>query len=263
MQHLTCNRDIGYLLYRATTILFQIFFEYKFLKKIPREYFLPHPQQINFAKEKKLAKIKSINTDYLYLVHMVPRRNLHELCSQEDLQSLWYFVKQNCVSRKNRVIPNMEWVIWIREIYRKTNIFYCYLGNSYQVVGLDWWCYRKKVGSSIWRMQRKSRSTIYRNIHCRARIFRIKTIFQIWIFSHNSVISLRVRCCHCSQSFGHGQNMRLVHSWHRWKTAFWSWTLLKNKTSMKKMTHRKKVVKKWSQVKKWENENVVSNVVIK
>ncbi|KAL5275676.1 mtTFB2 family protein [Megaselia abdita] len=106
--HLTCNRDIGYLLYRATTMLFQIFFEYKFLKKIPREYFLPNPTLVNLSKEKKLAKIKSINSEYLYLVHMVPRKNLHELCAQEDLQALWYFVKQNCVSRKNRVIPTME-----------------------------------------------------------------------------------------------------------------------------------------------------------
>ncbi|EDW83085.1 uncharacterized protein Dwil_GK22500 [Drosophila willistoni] len=109
--HLTCQNDIGYLLYRSTSVLFQILFEHRFIAKVPREHFLPHQADYNVGKSSKLGKVRSINPEYLYLVKFVPRRNLHELCPPDDLTALWFFIKQNFVSRRNRIIPNVEkWV---------------------------------------------------------------------------------------------------------------------------------------------------------
>ncbi|XP_022216047.1 dimethyladenosine transferase 2, mitochondrial [Drosophila obscura] len=109
--HLTCNNDVGYLIYRSTTVLFQILFEHRFIAKVPREDFLPLQAEYKLTKSSKLGKVRAINPEYLYLVKFVPRRNLHELCSPQDLVALWFFVKQNYVSRRNRIIPNLEkWV---------------------------------------------------------------------------------------------------------------------------------------------------------
>ncbi|KAL9899659.1 mitochondrial transcription factor B2 [Glossina fuscipes fuscipes] len=109
--HLTCSRDIGYLMYRATSILFQILFEYRFIERLPRVSFLPLQSEYFFNKRSKLKKILSVDADNLYLTRIVPRRNLHELCPPEDLPALWYFVTQNCISRRNRIIPNLEkWI---------------------------------------------------------------------------------------------------------------------------------------------------------
>uniref|UniRef100_A0A1B0FHF6 rRNA adenine N(6)-methyltransferase n=1 Tax=Glossina morsitans morsitans TaxID=37546 RepID=A0A1B0FHF6_GLOMM len=109
--HLTCNKDVGYLLYRSTSILFQILFEYRFIEYLPRDSFLPLQSEYFFNKRSKLKKILSVDADKLYLTRIVPRRNLHELCSPEDLRALWYFVTQNCISRRNRIIPNLEkWI---------------------------------------------------------------------------------------------------------------------------------------------------------
>lgn len=60
------------------------------------------------TKGSKLGKVRSINPDYLYLVKFTPRRNLHELVQPQDLPALWFFIKQNFVSRRNRIIPNLE-----------------------------------------------------------------------------------------------------------------------------------------------------------
>ncbi|XP_017071912.2 dimethyladenosine transferase 2, mitochondrial [Drosophila eugracilis] len=109
--HLTCNNEIGYLIYRSTSVLFQILFEHKFIAKVPREDFLPQQAVYNPTKGSKLGKVRSINPEYLYLVKFSPRRNLHELCQSQDLPALWFFIKQNFVSRRNRIIPNLEkWV---------------------------------------------------------------------------------------------------------------------------------------------------------
>ncbi|KAH8388474.1 hypothetical protein KR093_007450, partial [Drosophila rubida] len=109
--HLTCSNDIGYLLYRSTSVLFQILFEYRYIAKVPREHFLPQQAKHTLTKNSKLGKVKAINPEYLYLVKFQPRRNLHELCSVQDLPALWFFIKQNLVSRRNRIIPNLEkWV---------------------------------------------------------------------------------------------------------------------------------------------------------
>ncbi|XP_017035918.1 dimethyladenosine transferase 2, mitochondrial [Drosophila kikkawai] len=109
--HLTCTNEIGYLIYRSTSVLFQILFEHQFIAKVPREDFLPMQTDYNPRKGSKLVKVRSINPEYLYLVKFVPRRNLHELCPVQDLPALWFFIKQNFVSRRNRIIPNLEkWV---------------------------------------------------------------------------------------------------------------------------------------------------------
>ncbi|XP_030376020.1 dimethyladenosine transferase 2, mitochondrial [Scaptodrosophila lebanonensis] len=109
--HLTCSNEIGYLIYRSTTILFQILFEHRFIAKVPRDHFLPTQADYNLNKSSKLAKVRSIHPEYLYLVKFVPRPNLHELCAPHDLPALWFFIKQNFVSRRNRIVPNLEkWV---------------------------------------------------------------------------------------------------------------------------------------------------------
>lgn len=109
--HLTCNNDIGYLIYRSTSMLFQMIFEYRFITQLPREYFLPNQIEHKIIKGSRLKRVQSVNPEYLYLVRIVPRRNFLDLCPIEDLQALWYFVKQNCVSRRNRIIPNLEkWI---------------------------------------------------------------------------------------------------------------------------------------------------------
>lgn len=106
--HLTCSRDVGYMIYRSSSILFQLMFEHRLISKLPREFFLPHQTEYRMKKGSKLGKVNSINTDVLYLVKVVPRKDFFDFCSLEDVQALWYFVKQNCVSRRNRIIPNLE-----------------------------------------------------------------------------------------------------------------------------------------------------------
>ncbi|XP_017102969.2 dimethyladenosine transferase 2, mitochondrial [Drosophila bipectinata] len=109
--HLTCTNEIGYLIYRATSILFQILYKHQFIAKVPREDFLPMQSNYTLTKGSKLGKVRSINPEYLYLVKFTPRRNLHELVPPQDLPALWFFIKQNFVSRRNRIIPNLEkWV---------------------------------------------------------------------------------------------------------------------------------------------------------
>ncbi|EDV94750.1 dimethyladenosine transferase 2, mitochondrial [Drosophila grimshawi] len=109
--HLSCSNEIGYLIYRSASVLFQILFEHQFIALVPRESFLPAQADHNVSKGSKLGKVKSINPEYLYLVKFVPRRNLHEICPIQDLPALWFFIKQNFVSRRNRIIPNLEkWV---------------------------------------------------------------------------------------------------------------------------------------------------------
>ncbi|XP_055842965.1 dimethyladenosine transferase 2, mitochondrial isoform X2 [Episyrphus balteatus] len=89
-------------------MLFQMMFEHRFITTLPREYFLPQQAEYKSKKSSKLNKVNSINPDVLYLVKIVPRKNFYDLCAPEDVQALWYFVKQNCVSRRNRILPNLE-----------------------------------------------------------------------------------------------------------------------------------------------------------
>lgn len=130
VQHLTCTNEAGYSIYRSTTILFQIFFTYELITKIPREYFLPY--LYNFKTKKRVSKVNIYifsvcvwfwliynilrypiqklleDPDQLYLVKIVPRSDLFDYVPADQLQALWYFIKQNCASRNNRIIPNLE-----------------------------------------------------------------------------------------------------------------------------------------------------------
>ncbi|XP_037821575.1 dimethyladenosine transferase 2, mitochondrial [Lucilia sericata] len=109
--HLTCTSEIGYMIYRSTSILFQMLFEYRFIARLPRDEFLPAQTEYNFTKGSKLGRVRSVNPEFLYLVRIVPRRDIYKYVAPEDMPSLWYFVKQNCVSRRNRIIPNLEkWI---------------------------------------------------------------------------------------------------------------------------------------------------------
>lgn len=82
-----------------------------------------------------MLQIHSIDPEYIYLVKIVPRQNLFQLCSKNNMQALWYFIRQNCVSRKNRIIPNLEYVVYIIS-YLFLNTFNCFLflENGFQAV---------------------------------------------------------------------------------------------------------------------------------
>ncbi|KAM7360694.1 mitochondrial transcription factor B2 [Cochliomyia hominivorax] len=109
--HLTCTSEIGYMIYRSTSILFQMLFEYRFITRLPRENFLPTQTEYNFTKGSKLGRVRSVNPEFLYLVRVIPRKDIFQYIDPDDLPALWYFVKQNCVSRRNRIIPNLEkWI---------------------------------------------------------------------------------------------------------------------------------------------------------
>lgn len=90
-------------------MLFQILFEYEILELLPRKDFLPWVN--NPKKNSKLFKLNDVHPEYLYLVRVVPRRDLFHLCPVEHLHALSFFVKQVMSSGKHRVIPYLEWVI--------------------------------------------------------------------------------------------------------------------------------------------------------
>ena len=108
-QHLTCSNEAGYLLYRSTSVLFQLLFEYEFIGEFDRNKFLPWQSEAVQMKGSKMGKYYRMNPDKLFLMRAVPRRDLFHFCVPENLSALWFFVKQNFMSRKNRVIPTLEW----------------------------------------------------------------------------------------------------------------------------------------------------------
>ncbi|XP_075147693.1 mitochondrial transcription factor B2 [Haematobia irritans] len=109
--HLSCTNEIGLMIYRSTTILFQILFEHRFIARLPRNDFLPTQAEYSSSKGSKLWRVHSINPEDLYLVKIVPRKNIFDFVALDDLPAMWYFIKQNCISRRNRIIPNLEkWI---------------------------------------------------------------------------------------------------------------------------------------------------------
>uniref|UniRef100_A0A1B0GI22 Dimethyladenosine transferase 2, mitochondrial n=1 Tax=Lutzomyia longipalpis TaxID=7200 RepID=A0A1B0GI22_LUTLO len=120
---LTCSKEAGYLLYRYMTVLFQIFFEHEFIERVPRKAFLPWTHAYNHKQHSKLTKVQSIDEDSFYLIRIVPRREVYELCSPDDMQALMFFIKQSMISRRNCVIPMLEkWIPYcgLRLIAQKT-----------------------------------------------------------------------------------------------------------------------------------------------
>lgn len=107
-QHLTCSNNAGYILYRATSVLFQILFEYEFIAKVKRKDLLPWETEVKKVPHMKMRRFRMMDQGSMYLIKAVPRRNLYQHCLPENLPALWFFVKQHLISRKNRVIPTLE-----------------------------------------------------------------------------------------------------------------------------------------------------------
>lgn len=97
-------------MYRSVSVLFQLLFEFEFITRLDRRDFLPwHATKIR-KKHSKLHDLKVIDADSLYFVKIVPRKNIFDHCPQNQMNMLNFFIKQNCVSRKNRIIPALEYV---------------------------------------------------------------------------------------------------------------------------------------------------------
>lgn len=96
------------MLYRATSVLFQILFEYEFICKLNRKHFLPWQSDIKQVPYMKMTHLGAKDAQEMFLMRAVPRKDLHLYCTPENLTTLWFFVKQHFVSRKNRVIPTLE-----------------------------------------------------------------------------------------------------------------------------------------------------------
>mgnify|MGYP000563071839 CR=1 FL=1 len=110
--YLTCDRHDGYLYYRSISVFFQLIFQWNVLKKLPRKAFLPWEVKYSPKKWSKLTKIRNIDPEFLYLVRIVPHRDFFErIVKAEQLHQFWYFIWYHMVSRKNRVIPQLEkWI---------------------------------------------------------------------------------------------------------------------------------------------------------
>jgi dimethyladenosine transferase 2 len=81
-------------------------FEYEFIAKIDRKHFLPWRAMP--TNSPKVGKILLTDFDYMYLVRIVPRKNLFQYCTPNHLPALWFYVKQHLSSRKKQVIPTLE-----------------------------------------------------------------------------------------------------------------------------------------------------------
>lgn len=95
-------------MYRASSVLFQTLFEYEFICKLNRKDFLPWQSEMKTVRYAKIKKFQRLDPDSIYLVKVVPRRNLFQHIMPDHLVAFWYFVKQHFISRKNRVVPTME-----------------------------------------------------------------------------------------------------------------------------------------------------------
>ena len=110
--YLASGKNDGYLYYRSLTVLFQLIFQFNVLRKVPRKAFLPWETKRCLKKGAKLHKAQCIDPEFLYLVKIVPHRDFFErVVKVEELHQFWYFIFHHMVSRKNRVIPQLEkWI---------------------------------------------------------------------------------------------------------------------------------------------------------
>ncbi|XP_058461497.1 dimethyladenosine transferase 2, mitochondrial [Malaya genurostris] len=111
-EQLTCDRTAGYAMFRKHTVLFQIFFEYELLARIPRNHLLPWPPRSMKRKPYRTRKRYELeHADEWFLVRVVPRRNVSEFCPPEDWHAFEFFLSQSLASRANRIVPTMEqWI---------------------------------------------------------------------------------------------------------------------------------------------------------
>lgn len=96
------------MMFRSSSVLFQVLFEYEFICKLNRKDFLPWQSESKTVRYAKIQKYAKLDPNALYLVKAVPRKNLYQYILPDHLVAFWFFVKQHFVSRKNRVIPTME-----------------------------------------------------------------------------------------------------------------------------------------------------------
>jgi hypothetical protein len=56
-----------------------------------------------------LFQVNNIDPGVMYLVKIVPRKDFFQkVVSSDQIKPLWFFVRHNLISRKNRVIPQLE-----------------------------------------------------------------------------------------------------------------------------------------------------------
>ncbi|KAK7869249.1 hypothetical protein R5R35_000871 [Gryllus longicercus] len=121
----TCTGKDGYIRYRSISVLFQLFFDYELLEKLPRKAFVPWAIPMA-PKKRKIDEISALNDEWLYLMKIVPKKNLYETVPAEKLPALWYFVRHHFWSRSSRVIREMEsWIpgCGVRLVLEGYNIF--------------------------------------------------------------------------------------------------------------------------------------------
>lgn len=78
------------------------------IAKVPRKDFLPWKIKNTPMKYAKGRSIETTDEDSLYFVKISPRKNLLDFLPTNLLQQFLFFVRQNYVSRKTRVIPELE-----------------------------------------------------------------------------------------------------------------------------------------------------------
>lgn len=93
-------------MYSAYSILFQLYFEFQFLTKLPRKDFLPW-RSIE-RKKRRLDILNHEDKDFMYLVKLTPRKDIQTILPQDDIKAFNFFVKQNFLNRKSKVIPAIE-----------------------------------------------------------------------------------------------------------------------------------------------------------
>ncbi|KAJ0173608.1 hypothetical protein K1T71_010757 [Dendrolimus kikuchii] len=90
--------------------LFQLLFNYKVLKSVPKVHFLPWIHQPPSSKGRMMDEYN------LYLVNITQKEQLP--CPSKYLPLLWYFFKPHVFSKSTRVIPMLEqWIpgcgVWL------------------------------------------------------------------------------------------------------------------------------------------------------
>ncbi|KAL1123557.1 hypothetical protein AAG570_002634 [Ranatra chinensis] len=109
--HLTIGRSVAHLAYSPITVIFDLFFDWKPLTSVDRRAFLPWQPHGLKPKIEVIISIYKLDPDKLYLVKMVPKRDLYERIPLEMMKPFWYFVNHNLTSKRLRVIAQLErWV---------------------------------------------------------------------------------------------------------------------------------------------------------
>ncbi|KAK9886297.1 hypothetical protein WA026_015807 [Henosepilachna vigintioctopunctata] len=102
---LTADVPLDFLSFGYMTILFNLFFDYEIIEKLPRRAFLPWESETKYMAKHKVRKI---DPDKMYLVRAVWKSDLP--LPVEQLMFFYHFAKQFYGSR-TKVVPTLEtWV---------------------------------------------------------------------------------------------------------------------------------------------------------